>query len=198
MFKRNQIQKTLVLAGVTLASCAAFAQQNETTTASVTVQNAFTLTEVDALSFGTITAVRVSGAGASTLTLNPDGTAENPTGNIRVLAAGAPATYTVAGAASFTDLQMSLAADSIELSNSAAPGSNPTFDVDSFTVTNGTATAPITSGGYGTFTAGTAMTTDVNGAMTIGLGATLTLADGADASLIDGSYEGQFTLTVEY
>jgi hypothetical protein len=34
--------------------------------------------------------------------------------------------------------------------------------------------------------------------MTIGLGATLTLPDAADASLIDGSYEGQFTLTVEY
>jgi hypothetical protein len=197
MFKRNQIQKTLVLAGVTLASCAAFAQQNETTTASVTVQNAFTLTEVDALSFGTITAVRVSGT-TSTLVLNPDGTAENPTGNIRVLAAGTPASYTVAGAASFTDLNISVAADSIELSNAAAPGTNPTFNVDSFTVTDGTATAPITSAGLGTFTAGTAMTTDVNGAMTIGLGATLTLADAADASLIDGSYEGQFTLTVEY
>lgn len=199
MFKRNQIQNTLVLAGVTLVSCVAIAQQTETTTATVTVQNAFTLTEDTGLSFGTITASRVSGT-PSAIVLSPDGTAVAPTAdNIRVLAAGAPATYTIAGAAPFTNLEASVSVDTVTLENASAPGSNPDFILSAFTISDGTGTAPIDSSGLGTFTAGTALTTDVNGGMSLSIGGTLTQDGvGADALLTDGDYTGQFTLTVQY
>ena len=200
MFKRNQIQKTIIVAGVTLSSCVAFAQQTETTTATVTVQNAFTLTEVAGLSFGTITASAISGA-TSSIVLLADGTAGTSPDSgdgIRVLAPGTPASYTIAAAAPFTDLKASVNVDSISLSNAAAPAANPDFTVGNFTISNGTAIASLTSGALA-FTTGTALTTDVNGALALSIGGTLTLPDTAeDTLLVDGAYTGQFTLTVQY
>lgn len=195
MFKRNQIQKSLVVAGVTLASFAAFSQQNETTTASVTVQNAFTLTEDAALSFGTITANVVSGTDG-TLTVNPDGTQGQPAGGIRVLVPGTAASYTIAGAAPFTDLKINTNVDTVDLINSAAPPGSPQFTLSAFQVTDGTVTESINSGASA-FTAGD-FQTDVGGTLTVGLGGTLTLPGGPAELLIDGNYEGNFTITVSY
>jgi hypothetical protein len=201
MFKRNQIQKSLVVAGVTLASFAAFSQQNETTTASVTVQNAFTLTEVTGLSFGTITASQVSGA--SSIEINADGTAGDTDGTgIRILAPGSAATYTIAGAAPFTDLKVSTNVDSVDLTNANAPGDNPDFTLSDFTLTDGTVTGALNSTAFTEDgSGGGSISTDVGGGASLSLGGTLTLATrpGSDDILLtDGAYEGQFTITVSY
>jgi hypothetical protein len=196
MFKRNQIQKSLVVAGVTIASFAAFSQQNEITTASVQVQNAFVLTENTPLSFGTITARQVSAD--SVIVLNADGTDGSPTNSetgIRVLAPGSVATYTVTGAAPFTPLVVSTNDDTVDLTNSTAPPANPDFTLSDFEITDGTFTGNVDSGGT------TIADTIATGGLTFSLGGTLTLAGNgsADAVLLtDGAYEGQFTVTVSY
>ena len=193
MFKRNHINKTLVIAGVALASSVAVAQQTQTSTASVTVQNAFVLAESAALSFGTITANQVSGAAASSVTVNADGTTAVAGPGIRQLAAGTAAAYDVSAAAPFTNLNIRVTADSTTLTNALAAPTNPDFVVDQFSVTNGTLTNAITSAGGATFQ------TDATGALNIGLGATLTLPSATgDILLTDGTYEGQFTIEVSY
>ncbi|MBF7072415.1 DUF4402 domain-containing protein [Glaciecola sp. MH2013] len=195
MFKRNHMLKTIAATSIAVVSFAALSQQTEQTTASVTVQNAFTLTEDAALSFGTITASVFSTA--STYEVNADGTFGNTGDNIRVLNPGSPASYTVAAAAPFADLQVRTLQDSVDLENSVAPPGSPVLTLDTFTISDGTLSGTVNSAADSI-----ALATDVNGTVTFTVGGTITLAGDITVAnhgpLVDGDYEGTFSIEVSY
>jgi hypothetical protein len=204
MFKRNQFSTTIIFASVTLASFATFAQQTEPSVATVTVQNAFVLTETAALSFGTITASYDSGAATSSIILSPDGTqVADGDQQIKSLSNGTPAAYTITGAASFTNLKANLNKDTVELKNQNAPTTDPFFTLDTFTIQAvGATEAKITSAALSETTA---LVTNAQGEVTFSLGGTLSLPGGGtftDAgttkTLVDGDYTGTYSITVSY
>ncbi len=167
--------------------------ETQTQTASVTVQNAITITPGDILDFGTVYALAdTSGTTVATLTVPSDGgtstfTATTPsTANLVEIAAGSPATFTVSGVAPNTNLTLNLPTSAITLSGS----NSATFTVDSFeaTVTTSTATA-YTSGSPN-------LATDSTGNATFAVGATLSTTN--VAAYTDETYSGTFSVEVVY
>lgn len=135
MFKRKSIYTAIAAATLASMSAVTIAQETITSTASVTVQNAFDLTEVAALNFGTIratqnldvdnsgsneTAATTSFANAATLNIKTDGSASTVTAAtvesdtssaITEIVAGSPAEFAIANAAPFTELKITRLAD---------------------------------------------------------------------------------------
>lgn len=124
MFKRNHISVALAATAL-LTSSVAFAEQ-VTSTATVTVQNAFTLAEVAPLNFGTLRVTQPAAQGTATpafITLPVDGSAMVATGGTEAVAAtpagadnasitaitqGTVAEYAISNAAPFTSLSVTL------------------------------------------------------------------------------------------
>jgi hypothetical protein len=196
MFKNNKILTTLFAASI--IGVAATAQAETVTgTASLTVQNAFSLVETTQLSFGTITVAAATGTHDSdddaTMVLSPEGgtpvitNAAATGGAIGSIVAGTPATFDVSGAAPFTDLVVTMTAGTT-LTNAAAPPGNGAFTLSAFAARETGATANIASLG--------SITTDLNGAKTFTLGATMTIDGSSD--YIDGLYSGTYNVEVAY
>jgi hypothetical protein len=194
MFKRNQIQKTLLVSALTLSAVTVIAQETVTSQASVTVQNAFNLVEVAPISFGTVT-VAPGPTEVSSLVIQPDGVTDVTTasdGTFSVITAGTPGQYTVDSAASFTNLTVTNTTTlPLELANQSANSSNGKFELSAFTfLEDGTA-------GGGAVSA--TIETDLTGTLAFNVGATLTVPSAAGTvTYVDGNYVGNYTLQVAY
>ena len=153
------------------------------TNITATVSNAFTLTETQALAFGTFTA-KNDGTDVSTILIAPDGSAPvygNP-GDARIVevTAGNMGIFDVTGAAPNAALDITLPSGSL-------------------TMTCGTCTAANEDFSIGTFTSdpATTATTDAAGDVTVNVGATLSTIASADA-YEDGAYSVAYTVSLNY
>ncbi|MEY8213579.1 MAG: hypothetical protein RPR97_03740, partial [Colwellia sp.] len=113
------------------------------------------------------------------------------------LVAGAPGSYTVDSAASFTGLTITFPAADITLVAAAAPPGSPTFKIN----LNSWEALINTGANAGTAYAAGNLQTDVTGAVAFTVGATLdTDNDGATitSQYIDAAYSGNYTIAVDY
>ncbi|MFT2109965.1 DUF4402 domain-containing protein [Marinomonas sp. 2405UD68-3] len=197
-------QKSIVIGSILLAGASSIAvAETVNTTATVTVQNAFNLTEVTPLNLGTLRATAdPAGTETATVVIPADGSAptaatSGPPAALSVLTAGTPATYTVDSAAGFTSLTLTLPGPTttITVAAAAAPPGTPAF-------TLGTFTGYITSGpnsGTAYTTATPNLQTDATGTVSFSVGATLTTdATTTTSPYIDGDYTGTFPVIVVY
>ncbi|MCU4677441.1 DUF4402 domain-containing protein [Catenovulum sp. 2E275] len=183
----------------------AMAVSNDFTT-SVTVQNALTLTEDTALSFGTIRAQLASdvtgGAESAfaSLTISPDGSAVSTTPGttsvIQSMEDGEPAAFSVGGAANYALLTVTVTADSAGITT-GAPGT-PVFTMSNFAGFVTTGANPNTD-----FVSGDQVRTSADGSLSFNLGATITVdqtldIDNDEASYNDAPYSGSYTVEVDY
>lgn len=134
MFKRKTLYTAVAASALVTLTAASIAAETVTSTATVTVQNAFDISEVAALSFGTLRATQnrdfddnaaleaITYAEAAKLRIRTDGTAALNTafsGNATLVAsalteivAGTPAEFSITNAAPFTPLVVTTAAGS--------------------------------------------------------------------------------------
>lgn len=189
--------KYLAVATLPVIASSAFALETVNSTATVVVQNAFTLTESAAMTFGTIRATADTAATATaSLTLPADGSAGAVTAgtpasaNIVIITAGTPASFAVSNAAPSTALTLTLPASAVSLTTA---GGTANFTVDTFV-------AQITSGpSNGSAYAASNLITDAAGAVTFDVGATLhTDATTPASDYLDGTYTGNYTVQVDY
>lgn len=206
MFKRNQFYTALVATSAVIISSAAVAQETVTGDATVTVANAFDIQQDVAIDFGTLRIfndVDTTSTGEAIITI-PGNTnpmtlaAAAPTeadGNI--ITQGAPGEFSITGAAPFTPLNIGFpVADSVTMTNTAAPPSTPAFVVnfsEATTFVVGGANDGIL---YNDTTPN--LTTDGTGAVGFRLGGVLNTLATTDEVYADGAYTGSFALTVEY
>tara|TARA_R110002167_G_scaffold348055_2_gene559223 strand:- start:5681 stop:6283 length:603 start_codon:yes stop_codon:yes gene_type:complete len=200
MFNPNKITKILGATFILVSSNVALAA-TAAGTATVTVQNTFTLTETTALSFGTIRA-KADATGSTNiaaLVLDPDGSTTVTAAGDAEITALTPATagvFTVAGAASFTDLEIEFPAD-FKLVFASAPPTSPDFEI-----LQADWTADIIGGANDTLAYNSVtpnLQTDNTGAVAFSVGTSLK-TDSATSSTgyLDESYTGNYTMTVNY
>ncbi|RZM80105.1 DUF4402 domain-containing protein [Pseudoalteromonas rubra] len=164
--------------------------------ATVEVANSFNFVKVNDLDFGTI---RASGdaAGVETASLTIAANAATaPTvastnaslATIAVINPGTPASFTVEGVAPYSTLTITDPTNTLVSPKSLPPGT-PGFVLSNFTyyMTSGTP-GPV---------AGT-IQVDANGTVAFNLGATLTTTSAATGNYLNGTYEGSFTLELNY
>ena len=190
--KMTFTNKLLLSVGVAaLAMSAGTAQaQTENVTASVTVQNLLTITEVDPLDFGTVAAI-ADAANTAQLTINPATDAVT-------VANTAPAVFAVIDAANASAANITVedaaagATINIEIDNVVDPvfGGN-TFDLDQFRTTwnGGAATLRVIGTPF-------PYVSLPSGDNVIDIGATLTTLTGV--TYADGLYAGSFDVIFSY
>jgi len=206
MFIKNKVSRLLALSALTatLATSISTAAETAPGTASILVQNSFTLVQTTPLDFGTVVAIADDDAAntltdVGTLIVDSDGvTADTVTnaGNASIIpiVAGTAVTFTVSGASPNTTLTVTL------------PGSFTLVDgsgTDSKVFTVSTFTTTVTLNGPGN---NFAYITDGGGNLVFNMGATLitdNVQAGSTASApepyIDGTtYTGAYTMTVAY
>ncbi|WP_395342098.1 DUF4402 domain-containing protein [Ningiella sp. W23] len=214
MFKRNHLYTSLIAATMLAGTSVAYAV-DVTTTASVTVQNAFELTKSADLSFGTLRVTNTLGTGtpaptavgaAASVNLPSDGTAMVVTqgssdasgadgvSQISVITEGTPAQFAIANAAQNTRLTLTLPADGTVALSSPLDRATDIFEVTF--VANEDVTIVAADGTETPFN-GINFVTDATGALGFKLGGTLTVADDA-FGFGDGDYDGDFTVSVNY
>ncbi len=238
MFKRNQITAVMAASVILSFSAASVAQETEGGQVTVEVSNGFTLANPTAITFGTIRATQSAAGAAVTdtayLLIEADGTTvtESPgtgtnDGVISSLVDGAPAEYTIADAAPFTNLTLLTADDATYIPFNATAVVTGRFGIVGMgAVETGGLISPIeltTSGGGATdvlyFTAETAQTlitgngttsgdpydadnpnlrTDGNGEVGLNIGGYLYMLNAATASPSDGAYTAAYEITVSY
>jgi hypothetical protein len=203
MFKRNQLYVSLLATPLFLGAASVVAQETTTTSASVVVQNAFDLTEVAALDFGTVRATvdsdptdDTTDTSIASFTLGADGTTSAVTvaggsttvASMTVIAGGTPAEFGIANASPFTNIDIS-AVTGFDITNTAAAPGTAVFGVGTVTFRETGAVAD-----------GTSVTTDGAGVAGFTLGATLSTDDAATAqtNYADGTYTGTFVMEVSY
>lgn len=215
MFKRNKLLTLVASSALITCSAMSTASESTTSTATVTVQNAFDLSEVAALSFGTIRATQnldLTGSSPGTVTteavytVKSDGTANSVTAAvvsstddvasaISELVAGTPGEYAIANAAPFTNLTINEPAavgSEIELTNPAAPSDSK------FTVTIEHEDMSVKGGGNdGDVVTGSNLLTDATGSVGVLIGGRLEM-NAAATEMPDGDYTGTYTVTVQY
>lgn len=169
--------------------------QTEPVVATVTVQNALTITEVDPLDFGTV-AVISDAAETATLTINP------VTDALSTTTTGAPAVFAVIDSATATAANITVedAADGAALQIQINNVTNPLYGGSAFTLTNWTTSwngGPATGRTVATpfsyvWTSGFA-----SGVNTIDIGAGL-VTQTSVALYADGLYTGSFDVVFSY
>lgn len=208
MFKRNQLYIALVATSLSLGASQAFAQEQVSSTATVTVSNAFTLQEVAAIDFGTVR-LQYAHDGtndftvAASMTINANGTPATfvvgvdavgtSEASFTEILPGAPAEYSITGAAPFTRLNVT-ATPTATLTNPASPGATLALTVAAanFEIVGGT-----NPGSAYTAISGTNLITDGTGAVGFKMGGTIsTLLDNREYG--DGAYSGTYTVQVDY
>jgi hypothetical protein len=200
MFKRNQINLAVVVAALTVGSSVAIAQETADVSASVTVQNAFNLSQTTALSFGVLRVTQTASSATGTapsVTINADGSAPSVSaavspaaGSISVITPGTAGVFAISSAAPDTALTVTLPA-SVALT---ASGTSNEFQLD-FTDTDDIQVVGGPNDGN-TYT-GFNLVTDDTGAIGFNLGGTLSTRIG-DLTYIDTTYSGDYTVTVSY
>lgn len=200
MFKRNQINLAVVVAALTVGSSVAIAQETADVSASVTVQNAFNLSQTTALSFGVLRVTQTASAASGTapsVTINADGSAPTVSaavspaaGSISVITPGTAGVFAITSAAPDTALTVTLPG-SVSLT---ASGTTNQFTLD-FTDTDDIQVVGGPNDGN-TYT-GFNLVTDDTGAIGFNLGGTLSTRI-ADFTYIDTTYSGDYTVTVSY
>lgn len=203
-FNVNKVAAGVGLVAVVVGQGQALAE-TVPATASVSVQNTFTLTQVQPLSFGTIRAVaQADGANAATIVISPV-TSTAPvaaslgSASAQVITAGTPGQFSVAGAAPFANLNINFPATQTNLTAPASPPGTPKFFIAAGTT--GWA-AQITSGPNNNTAYNDAapnLQTSATGAVNFNLGATLS-TDNVATTLpyADATYTGNFNLVVVY
>jgi len=186
---KKTLSKTAICAltaAIALGGYHAQAAETVNSSASATVQNTFTFTEVAPLSFGTITAVgdsapntaatyQVDSAGATTVT---DG---DNAARMIIVSAATVGSYTIAGAAPTANITLTLPA-STTLTCVPCGGGNATFAVTNLDPSSTTT-----------------VTTDGAGAAAFTLGGTLeTVLDPANTTYADGAYSGTAAIVANY
>lgn len=195
----NKITKILGATFILVGSCNVLAETLNST-ATTTVQNAFTLTETTALDFGTVRAVAdpTGGINIAQLVLAPDGTSTTPAvvGNsaLTLLTAGSAGVISVTGAAAFTNLTVTFPAN-FTLTATGAPPTSPTFEV-----LNADWVGTVVGGANdGATYAGANLQTDSAGVVGMNFGTTLkTDSVASTTAYIDAAYTGNYVLTVVY
>ncbi|WAJ70815.1 DUF4402 domain-containing protein [Catenovulum adriaticum] len=195
---------SLGLAGLFVANGAMAV--TETFDATVTVQNALTITEDASLNFGTIRAqlaTDISGGAESevaSLIIAADGSGvtaeEGDTSVIQSLEDGEPGAFSVGGAANYALLTVTVTADSTGITT-GAPGT-PVFTMSDFAGYVTTGANPNTD-----FASGSQVRASADGSLSFNLGATITVDTSLDttndnASYDDGTYTGSYTVAVDY
>ena len=186
---KKTLSKTAICAltaAIAFGGYQAQAAETVTSSATTTVQNTFTFSEVAALSFGTVTAVgdvvantaatyNVDDAGATTIT---DGSVA---AKFIIVAAATVGSYTIAGAAPTSNITLTLPA-STALTCVPCGGGNGTFAVTNLD--------PSTT---------TTVTTDGAGAAAFTLGGRLdTVPHATDIAYAEGSYTGTAAIVANY
>lgn len=209
MFKRNQFYIALVATSLSLVASQALAQETVSSTATVTVSNAFTLQEVAAIDFGT---VRLNYAHDGTndfttsaaMTINADGSPATFVAGVDTVASvsvasfteilpGSPAEYSITAAAPFTAVSVQ-SLPTATLTNPASPGATLALTVGTtnFEIVGGTNPGdPYTQG------AASNMITDATGSVGFLMGGTITTL-ATDVTYGDGAYSGTYSVVVEY
>jgi len=213
MFKRNKLLTVVASSALITCSAMSTAQETTTSTATVTVQNAFDLSEVSALTFGTIRATQnldLTGSSPGTVTtpaiynVKSNGTANtiaaavvssatDVASAIGELTPGTPGEYLIANAAPFTNLTIQDPAD-ITLVNPSSPAAslfNVLIDLADMTVKGGG------NDGDAVNVTGNNLLTDATGSVSVLVGGRLSI-NAAAAEMPDGDYTGAYTITVDY
>jgi hypothetical protein len=217
MFKRNHIS-VAIAATALLTSSVAFAEQ-VTSTATVTVQNAFTLAEVAPLNFGTLRVTQELAQTAATpafISLPVDGSAMLPTagdngGSITAITQGTIAEYAITNAAPFTNLSVTVTSQANQLTVStsgALVGVNGSTLVTAgggaaefFTIYAYVGDTNIVGGandGDALSASADNLRTDAAGSVGLQLGGVLAFNPLAGVSPSDGVFSGSYTLEVTY
>lgn len=210
MNMKKLLTKTTLAASVALLAFGATAAENASFNGTVTVQNAFTLTNDADLNFGTLRAnADTAGAAVSTIKLSANPAAAsvitNATGaTIAELVKGAPATFSVSGVSAFAFLTFDITGITGNITSvSPTPSGAAFFKVSDPSI------RVLTGGNANTDLDLTDLTVEAGqlqvggtGEATFSLGATLTTssntADTTTSDYIDGDYSGTFALTLEY
>lgn len=204
MTKFNKIA-TGISAVLMLASAGQVAAETVTSTATATVQNAFTLAETAALDFGTFRATNDETVAAEVATLVRPANAATASSStngatglavIQSLIEGAPGGYSVSGVANFSTLTLTLPTTGVvTLAAAGSPAGVAEFAVEDFTAykTSGTpGVINLDASSVGTFQV------DATGAATFAVGASLQTAPVAGESYADVPYSGDYIVLVEY
>lgn len=202
MFKRNLILTAILSSSLIAVSTISMAE-TVTSAATVTVQNAFNLTETSAINFGTLRATGDASGGGNiaTVTIKADASTAVPTtsGNaeLSVITPGNRGEYAVTGAAAFADLTVTFPSAAVFLVNAAAPPSTPQFEV----TVAGWEAEIIGGSNDGDAYLSSNLQTDVTGAVGFYLGgvvSTDTRTSGQNGVYTDGAYTGNYTIEVTY
>jgi hypothetical protein len=161
--------------------------QTSTYTVSVTVDNAFTMTETTAMSFGTITALNaVTAADVATLTMNGEtgATSTSQAGGNNALiievTAGAPGVITITGAPPSTAMTITDPA-AVDVTNPGAPTTTAKFSADLTAVGSGFSN-----------------TTSAAGVLVIKIGGALSTVVDASLTYADATYTGTYSVQVAF
>jgi hypothetical protein len=182
---------TLSLAIGLIAFSPSHAQETVSSTSTVVVQNAFTLTEVRGLDFGTIVALRDGTGGGSRafITVDPDSDSTSTLFNsggvnddrLIEIIGGNRAEYSISGAIPNATLDITLPNGPFLVTCAACSGSQADFSIDDFIDDNDDEE----------------VTTDGSGNASFFLGAELSTISGT-APYEDGVYTATYDLTVSY
>jgi hypothetical protein len=222
MFKRNQITTGLAISAVLLASSAAVNAEITNGSATVTVQNAFTLTSTTPIDFGVL---RVSQTGVhnvatpSRTTLNVDGTQTGQggdaaaNGSLTVITSGTPGRIDVTNAAPFTNLTVLLdsttplgfdgaaevlAFEGINEVDLTTAGAGTSDKFVMFVNETDTRIEGGTSNGVAYTSGSPNLRTDGTGAVGLSFGGTLVYQFDSVVSPADATYSGNYAVTVNY
>jgi hypothetical protein len=211
MFKPNKITKILGATFVLVSSNSVLAQESQSTTATVTVLNAFDFLKVNDLDMGTVRASNNIATNFATFDLLADGTTASSEDNGAVIqllgTAGTPASFTIAGVTSFAQMSVQFP----EVVTTLLPASSaPT--AANFIIPAGLANvAAMTTGGFTVAVGGTLVTTNADtttniatitadgaGAAAFTVGARIQTVPDANRTYTDEAYTGSFTIEVDY
>ena len=198
MIKMNKIATGLA-ASVLLVSVAQ-AQETVNSQATATVQNAFTLEETTAITFGTLRATAGATGDAATLVISANPTVaavSTPGGTVAsldILEEGAPGEYAVSGVSPFSSLTIDMPSDTdVVLVGASLPAGSPTLIASAWNA------YVLTGPNENTVYASSNLRADAGGVVTFSVGATLTTEIvTAAAAYLDAEYSASYDITVSY
>lgn len=205
MLKYNTLYKP-VLAMTLIAAAMSAGAETASTSASVTVQNTFTLSKVADLSFGTLrvtqdidgtTDALTSGAGVRLLADGSGSTeisavvsAGSPTSQVSVITPGSPAEFSISGAAANTALSLVInTAEELEALSDSTATFDLTFAASDYRVVNSDTTEVPYNG--------INLVTDAAGLVGFKMGGSLVVIETIDG-VDDGDYIATFDVEVNY
>jgi hypothetical protein len=215
MFKPNKITKILGATFVLVSSNSVLAQETESTSATVTVLNAFDFDKVDDINMGTVRAANNNSADANfaTFDLLADGTTASSGDNngaiIQLLGtAGTPASFTIAGVTAFAPMAVTFPITTTTLLPASAAPTAANFIIPAGLANS----ADMLSGGFTVAVGGTliptadadeateiaTITADGTGAAAFTVGARIQTVPSATRNYTDETYTGSFTISVDY